>query len=395
MSVSMAAPVSDVDLFGDGHDRDPYPDYATLRAAGGAVWMQRHELWAISRYADVRAALADWQTFSSAQGVGLNSVINELTEGGVITADPPAHERLHEILSSQLAAREIRSLRAQIERQAADLVDDVAEAAEVDGVEDIAKRFPLSVVFDLIGFPDEGRDHVLGWAKAAFNAFGPMNARTQQSLPDVGQMYAFLIEATADRVKPGSFAATIHQAVAAGTVDAAEGLNLLAAYTTAGLDTTINSISAALHLFACHPDQWDLVRANPHQLVPSAYNEVLRYASPVKSFARRLTHDHTIDGVVLPAGSWATLLYASANRDERHYTHPDRFDVHRRATDHLAFGLGLHHCAGQSLARLESHAILGALARKIARIEAVGEPEWTPNNLLRGLHRLPLRLRRV
>jgi cytochrome P450 len=150
MSVNTAAPVSDIDLFTDEHDRDPYPDYAALRAAGGAVWMQRHELWAISRYADVRAALADWQTFSSAQSVGLNSVINELTEGGVITADPPAHERLREILSSRLAAREIQSLRAQIEQQAADLVDEVAEVAEIDGVEDIAKRFPLSVVFDLI-----------------------------------------------------------------------------------------------------------------------------------------------------------------------------------------------------------------------------------------------------
>lgn len=392
MATITAQPVSDIDLFSTENLIDPFPAYAQLRDTGPAVWMQRHDLWAVSRYDDVRSALRDWRTFTSSEGVALNPVVNEAIIGSVLASDPPAHDRMREVLASRLTPRALRPFKEQMESQAEVIVDAVNGAGDIDGVDDIATAFPLSVVFDLIGFPDEGRPHILKWADAQFDAFGPMNEQTQGRFPAVQEMMTFLVEgATAQRVKPGSFAATIHDAIAAGTVTPPEGLNLLAAFSTAGLDTTINSISAALLLFAQNPDQWDHIRANVG-IVPSAYNEVLRLATPVKLFMRKLRYDYSIDGVAVPEGSWVAMIYASANRDERHFPNPDKFDIRRNSADHLTFGIGVHNCAGQALARLEAHALLAAMARKVRRFELVGEAEWSTNQIIRGLRRLPIRL---
>lgn len=162
------------------------------------------------------------------------------------------------------------------------------------------------------------------------------------------------------------------------------------AFLVTGMDTTILSLAAAVRLFAEHPDQWDALRADP-SLVPTAYLEVLRIASPVTVFSRVTTRDWECDGVTIPAGDRVAVMFASANRDERKWGDPERFDITRNPADHLTFGVGIHACVGQNLAKLEAQALLTAMLARVRRFE-IGEPEFVVNNTLYGLSRLPCRI---
>jgi cytochrome P450 len=157
-------------------------------------------------------------------------------------------------------------------------------------------------------------------------------------------------------------------------------------YMGPSLDTTIFAISNAVWLFAEHPDRWDLVREDP-SLIAAAINEVLRIDAPIQDFSRFVEKDVDLDGVVLPAGSRAIVFYGAANRDERKYPDPDRFDVQRRPVDHLGFGAGPHACVGMNLARVEMRAIFTALAKRVRRFEVI-EAERALHNLLRGFRSL-------
>ena len=153
-------------------------------------------------------------------------------------------------------------------------------------------------------------------------------------------------------------------------------------YLGPSLDTTISAIATAVWLFAKNPDQWDMVRENP-RLMHSAVNEVLRYDPPIQGFSRYVARDVDMDGVLLPAGSRAIVFYGAANRDERKYPDPDRFDVLRRPGDHLGFGAGPHACVGMNLARIEMVALFTALAERVRRFTIL-EEKAIPNNVLRG-----------
>jgi cytochrome P450 len=162
-------------------------------------------------------------------------------------------------------------------------------------------------------------------------------------------------------------------------------------YIAPSLDTTISAISSALHLFATHPEQWQLLRDDP-ALIPQAINEVVRYESPLRAFGRRARCASEVGGVEIPAGARVLVMYASANRDDREWDSPDVFDIRRDAGRQLGFGNGAHACAGQGLARLETTAMLRALLDRVERIETTGPPEWALNNIIRRHARLPLRL---
>jgi cytochrome P450 len=127
-------------------------------------------------------------------------------------------------------------------------------------------------------------------------------------------------------------------------------------------------------------------------LIPNAVNEVIRYESPVRAFSRKACRASTIGDVTIPAGSRVLVIYASANRDEREWEQPDVFDVRRDATRQLGFGHGAHACAGQGLARMETEAMLRALAERVDRIELTSPPTWVINNIIRRHERLPLKL---
>lgn len=388
MSVSSENSVASIDLFCDEVLADPYPTYRLLRDAGPAVYLERIDAWALPRDASVRAALADWETFSSAAGIALTDGVNQALRGTILASDPPEHDRLRAVMRERLAPRVLDGFRTDVRRKADAMVRALVARGSFDAVEDMAKAFPVAVLLDLIGLPDDGRDQVLTWADGTFNAFGPDNERFRASLASQQDKIEYLVSVVeSNRLTPGSIGRGIYEAADRGEIDRASCVNLLVALVDAGLDTTINAMSNIALLFGEHPDQWERLRGDRRR-IPAAFNEILRVESPVQWFARGVTTDHDMDGVRLPAGSRVLLLFGSANRDERAWTDPEVFDIDRDASQHLALGRGLHVCAGQGLARLEFHALLAALAEHVARFET-GEPQRRLNNTVRGLSRLP------
>lgn len=396
MTRRAAYPSSGADLFSDEALMDPYPHYERLRAAGAAVHLDTTGAFALPRYAEVRAALADWRTFSS-RGIGLTEERNEAMDGTILASDPPDHDALRKTLDYGLSPRVLRQeAEATIKRRSQEIVEAAVARGSFDAVEDLARAFPLSVVLDLIGLPQEGRDRVLDWADGAFNSFGPDNERTRSGAASVGDLWGYLYTSvTPDRLAPGSMGRKVHEAAERGEIPPETLFVQMAAFITAGLDTTIHAIGSGIWLFARHPDQWDLVRGDPDRMIPMAFNEILRIESPVQFFGRRVNREHEVDGVTLPEGSQVLLMYGSANRDERKWENPERFDVTRNPVDHLAFGHGVHKCAGQGLARMEFAAVFDRLARTVGRFEIDGEPERHLNNVVRGLSSLPVSARRT
>lgn len=389
MSVE-SIPSSDVDLFDDALLTDPYPAYRELRDLGRAVWLERTGVWAIPRHADVRAILRDHETFSSEPNPGLEPEQPYMPRGDVLGSDPPVHERLRGVLADQLLPRAIRRLEEQIAIQADALVAEVLARETFDAVAEIARRFPVDVVADLIGIGPDRRADLLEFADAAFNTFGPLNARTQASLETVASLLDFMVTAMSqEALRPGSWGAAAYEAADRGEVTHEDAARMMGAFVVAGMDTTVNAIGSAIGLLAERPDQFAALRRDP-SLAKSAFEESLRYESPVQMFARGAKKDTSIDATSIAAGDRVVLLFGSANRDERRYTNAERFDVTRNPLDHLAFGFGIHVCVGAGLARMEGAGILGSLAHRVETLKPAGEPRRHLNNVIRGLASLPV-----
>jgi cytochrome P450 len=379
----MSIPESNLDLWSDEAILDPYPRYRELRDTAAAVWLARYGMFALTRYADVRDALQQWHPYSSAHGVMMNDHTNEALRGIMLCSDPPEHDLLRGIAQRPMMPREIKLLEPLINEEAEKLADRLTAKGSFDAATELAHHLPLTIVSRLVGLPEEGREQMLDWARANFNCFGPMNARTERSLPVLRDAMAYSTDPTLrQRLKPGGWAAQLYQAADAGEIPHEQAGAMLNDYWAPSLDTTIMAIGSAIRLFGEHPHQWDLLRENP-RLVSHATNEVVRLESPIQMFSRLLVDDYQVDGAALPMGSRVVVVFASANRDERKWEDPERFDIHRKPSDHVAFGWGEHQCMGMQLARLEMRALLTALAPRVRRFE-IATMEPLMNNVLHG-----------
>jgi len=390
--VLTTVPSTDLDLYSEESILAPYQPYRVLRDLGPAVRLERYGVWAMARYQDVYAALHDHETFSSGSGVALNDTINQRMRGTTLASDPPYHDHVRGLLNGPLTPKALRRHRDLFQRVADELVDRLLTAGTFDAVTDFAQVLPLSVVPDLLGWPTEGREDFLGWASAAFNTIGPLNERAVAEVPAMKGMWQYIAEmARPGRLRDGSWGADLVAKASAGEIAPELVPSLIGDYLVPSLDTTISALSSMLWLLARHPEQWQAIRAD-RSLIPNAFNEIVRYESPARGFSRLLTRDQDIDGVRLSAGTRVLMLYASANRDERRWADAGVFDVTRPdASNHVAFGHGIHGCVGQGLARLEGTALLTALAGRVARIET-GEPVWRVNNHIRAMSALPATL---
>lgn len=378
---------SDVDLFDDEVLADPYPHFAKLREQGAVVRLEKNGVWALTRYDEIRDALGNWETFSS-NGLAFNDAMNQALQGTSLTTDPPEHTALRAALTENLTPRALRGMKDEIDAKADAMVARLVEQGSFDAIDDLARALPLQVVADLIGVQDDIRAKILGWGEAAFNVLGPMNQRTIDSFPIAGEMFEWSLQVKATDLAEGSMGRAIFDAGERGDIPLESCGHIIHQYVAAGMDSTIAAIGNAIHQLATHPDQFDLIRADP-SLIPSAFNEVLRYESPVHAFARLVKKDVVVAGTEIPAGDRIAVLYGSGNRDHRHYEDPDTFDVRRNPVDHLSFGYGVHGCAGQGLARLEAYGVIAALARRVRRIH-VGEGERHMNNMMMALGKLPV-----
>jgi cytochrome P450 len=382
-----SVPTIDVDLWSNEILVDPYPTYARLRAAGPVWYDPEREVYVLTRYDEIRSAVQDWETFTSAQGVGVSRRGNRRAGNGILTSDPPRHEQLRKVLNRPLVPRSLAAHQAYFDTTASEIVTELVERGSFEAVTELAQRYSIEVVATLSGFPVEGREHYMRWADDGFNITGPDNELCDNGWAGFFEMidYSFNF-LTPERLEAGRWGRAIHEAGATGDVEPEDCPGLVMAIVWAGMDTTVNAISAALYLFGHHPDQWQRLRSD-RSLMSSSIAEVLRIEPPVQRFTRVATRDVELGGASVPAGSRVVLLFGSANRDERRFADPDRFDIERNPTDHLTFGRGIHRCVGAGLAQHEVRAVLEQFADRVERFD-VTDASWRHNNGLHGLERL-------
>ena len=381
------------DLFSEAAIRDPYEHYADMREMGPVVYLESSDCYAVTRYDECRTVLMDPGRFVSGRGIALNVPMNAI-EGSIITSDGARHAFMRKIEGEPLAPKAVMALRTRIVSEAEALADTLLAKGDAwyDAVSDIAHYLPLTVVMELGGLPSVGRAEMLRWAAAAFDLLGPMNERAQQALPVVEQLLNYVMaEIDRDTVLPNSWAARAFELADEGVVPHEMVATILSDFIAPSLDTTIAGTSNLLMLLGQNPDQWALLQSDRGK-IPNAINEALRLGTPIRCFSRFVPEDTDLCGIPLKSESRIAVFYASANRDERKFAEPDRFDVLRRnAGQQLAFGAGAHQCLGANLARLEMTAVLNALLDRVDRFE-IGEPVYSVNNLLRTLGSLPIRL---
>jgi cytochrome P450 len=371
---------------------DPYPHYQRLRRLNSVVWLAKHKVYALPRYAECKAALRNDGLFLSGNGVALNPLSNRLSRGTTLNSDGAEHDRRRKLLAHRLLPKALRSVGEDIDKQADAVVDAAMQRGTVDAVADLATALPLAIVPDLVGWPRDERDHLIAWGGATFDVLGPVNWQAVRAIPRTLQMLRFARRVVRERsVLDGSMAHELLCAADDGKLARAECSALMIDYIAPSLDTTISAISNAVYLLAAHPDQWRLLKKDTG-LIPNTINEVLRFESPLRAFARKVRDDTEVGGTPIPAGSRILIMYASANRDEEEWDDPDTFDIRRDARRHVAFGNGTHACAGQGLARLETEAMLRALLERVDRIEMAEQPSWAENNIIRRHHHLPVKL---
>ena len=390
-----AFPVSSLDPFADDFLAAPYPFYAELREAGPAVWLERYGLWTCARHAEVQAALSDWQTFSSAAGVGIDDFRRTKPwrpPSLILEADPPLHTRSRTVMNRALSAKPMAALRAGFKEAAEKLADELVARRRVDAIADIAEAYPLSVFPKAVGLGREGVENLLPYGAMVFNAFGPRNAHFEAVMAEAAKVVPWInAQCAREALSPAGLGAIIWAAVDTGEITVEEAPLLVRSLLSAGLDTTIVGIGNALYAFAANPAQWQALRGKP-TLVRPAFDEVLRWESPIQTFFRTTTRTVDIGGIEIPQDAKVLLFLASANRDPRRWDEPECFDVNRRAAGHVAFGAGIHLCVGQMLARLESEMLMTALAARVKRIDIVGEPQRRLSNSLRQFAGLPVEL---
>jgi cytochrome P450 len=388
-----AIPSLDLDPFSIAYFDDPFPHQEVLRDTGPVVRLTQWNVYGVARYAEVHAVLNDPQTFCSSRGVGLSDFAKEKPwrpPSLILEADPPAHTRTRAVLSRVLSPAVMKEVRDRFAAAAEAKADEIAALGSFDGVTDLAEAYPLSVFPDALGLKKEGREHLIPYAGLVFNAFGPPNELRQQAIERSMPHQAYVQEqCQRDNLAPGGFGACIHARVDAGDITATEAPLLVRSLLSAGLDTTVYGIGAALYCLARYPDQWRRLRDDP-SLARNAFEEAVRFESPVQTFFRTTTRDVDIAGHRIGEGEKILMFLGSANRDPRRWDAPDSYDVTRRTSGHVGFGSGIHMCVGQLVARLEGEVMLAALARRIASIEITGPVKRRYNNTLRGLDSLPL-----
>jgi cytochrome P450 len=355
---------------------DPYPTYRWLRDHAPLYRNDELDFWAVSRFRDVHAGLGDWQTYSSAEGIILERLDPRMLEMTpmMIFEDPPRHDRLRKLVSRAFTPRRIANLEPFVRETAVRLLDPLVAAGGGDFVKDFSNPFPMEVIFTLLGVPDADRRQLREWTDLALDRDPGTPALPRRaieaSMHTMRYWFGLLPEL---RKKPndglicGLMEAEI-ESEGGGTTKLTDGeiIGFCSLIGAAGTETTTKLLAFAATLFAKHPGEYAKVLENPAR-ISDAVEEVLRYTSPAQYAARTLMRDVEWYGETVPQGGRILLLIGSANRDEREFPDPDRFDIDRTIPTPLGFGQGVHFCLGASLARLESRVGIEEFVKRFPR----------------------------
>ncbi|MGH9054303.1 MAG: cytochrome P450 [Acidimicrobiales bacterium] len=388
-----------------GHAEDPYPQYAAMREHD-PVHLNMFEVWMAFRHADVRTLLRDqslsvedakmhptamteWvlQEMGDAADMGNRSMLN---------VDPPAHTRLRRLVSKAFTPRMVERLRSRVEHLVDQALDKAASEGGMELMDDLAFPLPFTVITELLGMPPADTNELRRLSGLVVRSLEPVaDGETLRNIAAAGrslrEMITGAIEWKRARMADDLLSAMIaaeDQGDKLSPVELAEQVALLY---LAGHETTVNLIGNGVLALLRHPDQMELLGADPG-LDANAVEEVLRYDSPVQMSRRVVLQGMALGDKTVEPGGLVVLALASANRDPLKWgSDADRLDVRRPgAGDHVSFGGGHHYCLGASLARLEGQVALGHLARRFSRVEQAGEIAYNGRLNLRGLSRLPL-----
>jgi hypothetical protein len=386
-------PHVDIDPFSAGFLEDPYPHHHALRDAGPVVWLPAIDAFAMARYAEVKAALADHQTYCSGRGVGLSDFAKETPfrpASLLLETDPPVHDRTRGLMNKIVSLSALRARREQWQATADSLLTRLVEKRTFDAVSELSEAFPLQVFPETIGLQHQGREHLLTYATSVFNSFGPRNAIFDEGQRGAKEAIEWVTDSCRRKnLLPGGWGMAVFEAVDSGECTEAEAERLVRSFLSAGVDTTVNGIGHMLLAFATHPEAWSQVQGE-RGLVRTVFDESLRWDSTVQTFFRTTTRDVSVAGHTIAEGSKVLLFLASANRDPRYWAHPERFDPARKNAGHVGFGFGIHQCLGQMVARQEAEVVLGALLARVGSIRLAGPAIRRLNNTIHALHSLPV-----
>ena len=388
----MDGPSDPVNLYDDAVIRDPWPHYARLRDLGPVVWMEALGNYAFTQYDTVRNGLRDHETHISSLGAAADDFGCTHQRGNTVASDAPRHTTLRDTISPPLLRDSVETLRPQIQSIADDIVANCMKKGSFEAIADLAQPLPLMLVRDLVGLPDFGRENMLKWASAAFDMQGIQNARGQAARPVIAEMKEFITrDVTPDTLKPGSWSHRVTELAARREIDPEIVPFAIRDYINPSLDTTISAIGHFIFHAGSNPDTWQKLKDDP-SLALNAAHEAIRIGTPIRSFSRHTSKPVEIAGHQLPKGARVMMLYSSANRDETIFPQADKFDIERRnARRHLAFGAGVHMCAGMHLALLEIECLILAMTQQMPAV-TVGTPTIAMNNSICAFAELPVHI---
>ena len=378
---------------------DPYPLYAILREEFPLYRIEKHGVWAVSRYADVRETLRDWETFTSARGVEIGDYVQFFGEGSIQELDPPHHDTLRKVIAPRFQQKSMKVLEESIQSIANELIDSFASDQRVDLAESFTQALPIATIFRLLGVPAGdapwAMERGLTMLRRPAGEDGPSSA----AMTARAELVAYLEEGVRARRKRGSHGdvddvmGDIAVAIDAGLMSEHEIQGLTLLLIAAGMETTsglMGNIAYALATGEVRPA--DLIDASTGEVGINAMEEFLRHDSPAQWLARVTTRPVEVHGTLLPEGSRVLVLFASANRDPRAFDRPDERLLDRQETRHMSFGEGVHFCLGRPLARLETRIGMTTLLRRIPSFTAAGPPVRYPSHVIRGFESVPVTL---
>jgi cytochrome P450 len=390
---------------------DPYPTYRALRQHDPVHRMPDGSYF-LTRYDDLVEVYRDARTWSSDKKVQFkpnfgNSLLYEHHTTSLVFNDPPIHTRVRKLLSPSFTPRTLRAMQPRIEALVDRLLDAAAERGTIDLIGDFAAAIPVQLIGDLLGIPQAERGPLRDWSLKILGGLEPVLSPEQFNggVTAVDEFKAYLRDLVARRQNEGSaghsgeilstlIEATDLSATAADAGDRlseAELLHNCIFLLNAGHETTTNLIGNSVDLLLRHPEALRDLRAHP-DAIDTAVEEFLRMESSNQLGNRRAAIDTELGGIAIPAGTYVHLCIGAANRDPAQFPDPDRLDLRREPNRHLAFGFGIHTCAGNSLARMEAEVAIGKLVRRFSRIEPAATPTRGGRARFRGFLRYPVAL---
>ena len=348
---------------------DPYPLYRQLRDEAPLYHNERLGFYALSRFEDVERALVNREVFINSRGSTLSLLASDVAipPGTLVFEDPPTHAIHRALLSSMFTPKRISTLEPEIRRLCAMVLDPLVGAGGFDFVSDVAKQIPMRVISMLLGIPTEDQEDVRDF-------FADLRYSDDQSLEQSmsGTLFedyiAWRVEHPSDDIMTQLLNAEfVDHTGATRCLTQEELLTYVSIVAAAGNETTRVLISWIGKLLSDYPDQRRCLVDNP-RAIPNAIDEILRFEPPSPLDCRYVSRDIEYYGTTLPRGSAVALVISAANRDERQFVEPERFDVLRPTGRILTFGFGPHYCLGQALARLEGRVVLDEVIRRF--------PDW-------------------